>query len=359
MGMLPGIGRVVRSRTNCFLENHSYQNLIKILPEKGHEVMGVIGVFHKNNPELRQIMRKMKIPVVNVASFNPPEWCSNMIMDNRAIGRMAAQHLADLGHPHFGYCGLGNFPLSQEREKGFREGLKEYFGKEITLHQPEETQSRRQFLGSLPRPTALFCASDLRARRMANTALSMGLQIPDELALLGVDNDPYECELSRVPLSSVAIDLERMGEQAADLMVDIALADGTPAIKTIQVPPRRVVRRLSSNHFNVDDELVRDALRLIRSEREYPWRVSELASVLGVSRRKLELRFQSAGQGTIFGAIHDARMDRARELLENTSLKIADIGTRIGISDAKRFAALFREKFHCTPMQFKKQVGGS
>lgn len=351
-GMLPGIAKYTRSETNFILFNHAKQHLLSVLDHTEDPIAAIIGGFHQSDTRLMAELRKRQIPFVNIASRDPPPDVPAVLMDNEAVGKMAAEHLLTLGPRTFAFVGLGETPMSEDRFRGFQTAIQTAYPKK-SVH--VFTRDMRSFLTDLPKPIAVFCATDTRARTVVSNAERLDLDIPGDLAVIGVDNDPFECELSRIPLSSVDVDFAEMGYRAAELANQLYLGEPPPPTP-LRIPPRHVEVRLSSDWHPVQDSVVSQALRLIRQPREDPWRVTELAQALGISRRKLEQHFQVNQAGTVFEAIHEARMDRACQLLETTTRKISEIALEVGLKDSKRFTALFRERFGCSPRDFRKKL---
>ena len=172
--------------------------------------------------------------------------------------------------------------------------------------------------------------------------------MPDELAILGVDNDPFECELTRIPLSSIELRFEELGYRAAEWLWALYRAESVRK-EPLLLGPSHVEVRLSTDYLAVEDPVVGDALRFIRQPQPGHLTVAAVAAGIGISRRVLEKRFRRATGRTVFTEIHDSRMERARRLVEETNLSLDVISERIGLADTKRFANLFKERFGKTP----------
>jgi LacI family transcriptional regulator len=243
--------------------------------------------------------------------------------------------------------------LSRLRCEGFQARIRETYPQ---TEVPRVSGNVKQFtplLARLPRPAALFCVTDNRARAAAGVAHDLGLDIPGDLALVGVDNDPYECEFSTVPLSSVVIPFETIGARAMETLL-VLLRGEVPAAHTVEIPPSHVATRLSSDPLVFRDELLKRAVRLLRQPRGLALNVAGLADELGVSRRTLELRFRKAGAGTAHRLLHEVRMERAAALLRGGRLGVAEVSREIGIEDHRRFGRLFQERFGTTPGRYRR-----
>lgn len=351
--ILPGITRSLRLYSDFSPLNHSTERLLELLRTTHPRPAGFLGIIHKRDTALRQILADRGIPAVNISSAQPPVEIPGVTVDNRAVGRMAAEHLLELGPRCFAYLDVGNNSMSQLRYQGFRDRIRKTYPNTAI---PRLGGAKEEFIPNLlalPRPAALFCATDNRARAAAKVALSQGLKVPHELAILGVDNDPYECEMTRVPLSSVAIPFEKIGARAIELL--LTLIDGKiPSEPTIEIAPTHVEIRLSSDPMVYEDELVNRAIRLARHPDQPDVNVARLVKALGVSRRTLEMRFRKAGAGTVLNMIQEVRLQQAAALLKETRLTVAEIARKVGMIDLSRFGKLFRQRFGQPPGQFRK-----
>lgn len=353
--MLPGIARVLRLYSEYALMNHPREQAPGILEQSMLRPAGFLGLVYGEDSKLREVLRARDIPAVNMSGMDPPEEIPSVFVDNRAVGRMAAEHLLKLGPRHFACLDVGDNRLSNLRCGGFQERIREEMPEMEVPRLGGTTKNFVTALAALPRPLALFCVTDNRARAAANAVLSLGLRIPGDVAIVGVDNDPFECEMTRVPLSSVVVPFEEIGAKAMETMLTL-LRGETPDSWVLEIPPSHVVTRLSSDPRIFDDELVTRAVRILRQPRAKPLNVAGLAAALGVSRRTLEIRFRNAGAGTAHSLIHDMRMERAAALLKDSQLSVADVSRAIGIQDYRRFGQLFLERYGQTPGQFRRSA---
>jgi LacI family transcriptional regulator len=353
--MLPGIARMLRLYSEYALMNHPRDQASDILEQSNVRPAGFLGLVYGEDSKLREVLHSRDIPAVNMSGMDPPEEIPAVFVDNRAVGRMAAEHLLKLGPRQFACLDVGNNRLSNLRCEGFQERIRQEMPEAEVPRLGGNTKHFVTVIAALPRPLALFCATDNRARAAANAALNLGLKIPGDVAIVGVDNDPFECEMTRVPLSSVAIPFEEIGAKAMETL--LALLRGEPPETWVQeIPPSHVVTRLSSDPMVFGDELVTRAVRVLRQPRAKPLNVAGLATALGVSRRTLEIRFRNAGAGTAHTLIHEMRMERAAALLKDSQLSVADVSRTIGIQDHRRFGQLFAERYGQTPGQFRRSA---
>jgi LacI family transcriptional regulator len=353
--MLPGMARVLRTYTEYGLINHSSPGFERWIERTQQPPLAVIGLFYKNSSKLMKHLSGQPFPIVNVSSADPPPEFPGVFVDNRAVGRMAADHLLKLGNRTFACLDVGGGRMSDLRCEGFRERIREVLPGTSVNQLSGLEEAFKPKLRQLPMPAALFCVTDNRARSAAKVAEELGLKIPRDLAILGVDNDPFECETTRVPLSSVAVPFDKIGERAMEILLRM-LEGIKPVSRLTEIPPSHVETRLSTDPLVFDDKIVNQAVRILRQSDRPPPNVAVLSEELGISRRSLELHCRQAGAGTVHGLIHHIRMDRAAALLRDPRLSLVDVSKKIGIQNYSRFGQLFRERFGMSPREYRKRV---
>lgn len=286
-------------------------------------------------------------------------------MDSRAVGALAAEYYLARGYRSFAYVGetLGMY-WSAERRDGFRDALAAAgFG--CSVYEVSSARERRdwhaerprmmKFLASLPRPAAVFAAMDGRARLVIDACSEAGLQVPEEIAVLGVDDDPILCESTVPPLSSIRTGGFRRGQRAAAMLDD--LMNGRDAGgRSVVMEPLSVVTRESTGYDAMRDAAMARALRFINAEAAVR-RVSVMDAVraAGCSRRHLETRFRDHLGGTIREAILKAKLDRVRTLLEQSNLSIGEIAGECGFMSESRLAVLFREAEGVSMREYRRR----
>ncbi len=166
--------------------------------------------------------------------------------------------------------------------------------------------------------------------------------VPDEVAIMGVDNDETECAATRPPLSSIEVNGMRVGYLSAQ-MLDQLMQGDAPTDRTILVPPIRIVSRQSTDILAISDSTVAEALQFIRERLSADIGVAQLAKAIGVSRRVLEMKFNKSLGRTVHQEIHRVRVEKAKELLSRTNLDMEEVARRSGFSGARRLAVVFGE----------------
>jgi LacI family transcriptional regulator len=207
----------------------------------------------------------------------------------------------------------------------------------------------------LPKPCGIFTCTDGWARTVARYALAANIRVPEDVALVGADNDVLECELMSPPLSSVMIPWHEIGRKAAGL-VQLALAGKAIRGQRSSVAPIEVVARRSSDVFAVSDPLVAEAVRWIRGNANRRLTVSMVSRAVSGGQKRLERRFRVALKRTVHDEIRRAHVDVAKGLLQTTDLRLAEVAAQSGFSNAALLNAAFRHEVGMPPGLYRTRL---
>jgi LacI family transcriptional regulator len=327
----------------------SPNTLRRLVPD---DLAGVIGFFGSGDLEDAAIETYLHAPVVNVSARPRESRLLRVLADNVQVGRLAGEHLLNQGFRHFAFAPISGHGYSIQREDGFREVIEEA-GHEV-LPGASSIRELPDWLGSLPRPVGVLVATDARAVQVLQACREVGLAVPEDVAIVGVDNDEYLCESSPIGISSVDPAGRRIGYHAAKLVAEIDAGGSSPG-KPILTPPGRVVVRPSSDTTAIEDTDVAFAVRFIRDHACEKLRVDEILDHLDISRRTLEKRFRKHIGRTLHEEIRRVQMDTACMLLSETDLQIPEVAARAGFSDRKRFTTTFSDLFGLPPIRYRRQ----
>jgi LacI family transcriptional regulator len=299
---------------------------------------------------------------------------SEIIDDSSAIAKMAADHFFERGLKSFAFCGWEKCPWSIRREQAFYRIVAErgfpcftyridppksaLLGNTVVSFAKKHSPLAG-WLKSLPRPTGVMACNDMCGRNVLEACAAAGVSVPAHLAVLGVDNDELVCELSRPPLSSVALGLEQAGYQAAFLLSELMANRSERRKQVVQVRPLHVVERRSGDLIIKDDALVARALHFIKDRVGLGIRVPDVVDEAGVSRRTLERRFFRANFRSLGFEIRRSRLDRAKALLQETGLSVRCVAAEAGFSGTRMFYRIFRQMEGCSPTTFRRRLPGS
>jgi LacI family transcriptional regulator len=316
---------------------------------------GVIGNFYDSHADLVRWLREWGVPVVNVSSEHLPETVPTVCNNELETGRMAARYLYGEGHRRFAFIGIQGRFFSDKRRSGYAAYLSENGIEEI--HDASEVAygALESWIPQIPRPCAVFAANDTRARHMLWACTANGLHVPQEVSVLGVDDDELFCHMNQVATSSVAPAWEAIGSRAAAVLDAVAQDPlAYPEDYREEMLPRKVTVRQSTDHVAVDDPFVARALAIIKEEGMEGLKVYDLAQKLGISRRTLERRFENSLQTPVRAAMVNARLEKAHRLLGTTQLSIGEIAARTGFSMHSRFDEAFKKRYSRTPSQVRR-----
>lgn len=366
-GIIAGIGNYLsstRASWDLFLEEDFLCRLRGIERWQGD---GIIADF--DDPLIGEALAGSRVPVVAVGgSYEDvgkyPKGIPYVATDNHALMKLAYEHLVEAGLTRFACFSLPEAQANrwaQEREKAFRR-LMQRDGLQVEVYRGLGTsaplwdsavEQQIAWLHSLPKPIGIIAVTDARARQLLQACLTAGIAVPEEVALIGIDNDPLTRTLTRVPLSSVVQGTETMGRTAAALLHQ--MLHGKPCTGTqVLVPPDAINVQASSLHQPLGNPYVMQALLFIRQYACQGIKTDQVAAYVGVSRSSLEAHFRKARGCSVHDEILRFKLAAAAKGLENQSLAIADIAARCGFTSAQYLHTVFRREFGCTPRQYQQ-----
>jgi LacI family transcriptional regulator len=326
---------------------------------------GIIANLFSN--DVAKAVVRLRKPLVDTACALEGLKTPTVDVDQEAVGRLAAEYLVKRGFTHFGFFGSTHAFYSKLREIGFRNAL-EQFGYSVSschgeyLCQVLNATSWKQldqdidkWLRQLPKPVAIFACNDVPARNLADRCCQLGLHIPNQVALLGVDDDELECPLTSPPLSSIAIPAERIGYEAAKLLDQMMSGDPAPAAPVF-LQPLGVVTRQSTDTMVIEDPIVLAALTYIDRHATRPITVGKVVHEVGCGRRDLERRFRLILNRSVLDQIRWVRIDRAKNILLCTDLAMPAVAAQAGFSNAQRFAIVFKQLTGMAPTTYRRQA---
>jgi len=303
-------------------------------------------------------------PILNISNnlHNPgvPTLCS----DDYRAGVLAAEHFLERGLKHMAVIHAGGSQYANQRLRGFQERVRHDPGVQVFVSPDGDEEYFPLFqpapqldawIQQLPKPSGLFCTDDFQAKCIVDRLFSLGVEIPSQLAILGVNDDRILCELSPVPISSVRLNGRRIGQEALRLVMNAL--HGTPIPETLpMIPPEGITLRKSTDLHCTQDPLIAEALQLISNHLHDVVDVPFLCNHLHVSRRVLERRFKEALGHAPYEHILRARLQRAKQLLvDRPDLPIQQITELCGYRHTNLFYRQFRLQESCSPAEWRKR----
>ena len=283
--------------------------------------------------------------------------------DERLISENVAEHLIQRGFRHFGYVGLSGRPFSDAREKYFRDAVETKdcasyrvfdLNADGSAHNWEQTQNAlAAWLQGLSQPVGVMACYDVIGFRVLDACRRAGISVPDEVAVVGVDNDAELCALSNPPMSSVEHRAEEIGFRAAEILNSL-MSGGPPPDPLTMIRPNGVVTRQSSDIIAIEDDKVAAACRYIRQHACDGITVPQVADHVSLSRRALERRFHNALRRSPQSELRRIQLDRVRRLLEDTDYKLSVIAKMSGFRYHEYMSKVFKEKTGISPGTYRK-----
>ena len=340
----------------------------RMLTTKTWGCTGIIGVIQ--NPAYANAVLAADVPAVLIDPVDEallPQGLlkrhSVIASDQYGIGTLAANTFLERKFTHFAFVGaIQDINWSRDRGAFFaacisKAGFDCHTYGPLTARQKQDWGVERDhlcaWLKALPKPVAVFAAMDARGRQVLDACLTAGLDVPNEVAVLAVDNDKLICESTTPTLSSIQQDTERMGYEAARLLDQCMRQKRKSKRVTRTFPPLAVVARRSTDAIHIADPLVARALEFIWLNAQNPIGVPDIVKHMGVSRRLLEMRFRKAFTCTIQKELQRTRLKRVKTLLAETNLTVTAIAKECGFTSKSYLGKVFLRTFHTTMTRYR------
>lgn len=362
--VVSGIGKYCATfgKWEFYLEP-SYEIAVATASEAIHvwKADGIIA--HVGDQRLVPMLARADKPVVNTSSSLNVKSIPSVLIDNVAVGRVAAEYFLQRGHSTFAFCGDGR-SYSQHRREGFFQVLRQHGHDSADLEKdcPRDVLSNWMLLRShlrdwvlgLPKPIAIMACNDVVGRELILVCQQAGITVPEEVAVVGVDNEELFCSMLHPPLSSVDIPAERVGYEAAALLHRM-IKGRRPPEQPILIPPIGVTVRQSSELPDIPDPRVAQALEFITGHAHEPISVKDVLQHVLVSRRSLERAFLGILNRSPGAEISRAHLELAKRLLLRTDLPIAEVAVRSGFTSASMLSTVWRRATGIAPQKYRRQ----
>lgn len=355
--ILRGIARYVRE-VGPWSIAHEPRSLEESVPRWLQRWRGEGIIARVQDQRIARAIAAVGVPTVDVLGVVQGLPFPLVHTDDQAIGRLGAEHLIDQGFRRFGFFGIEGENWSDHRGEAFAERVAAA-GCTCAMHaMPRHTarlerweDSERDlaaWLAHIPKPAGVMIASDQLGPHTLEACRRANVMVPDDVGVIGVDNDGPLCEVSDPPLSSVWPDHRRVGYEAARLL-DRLMHGAEPPKAPVLLPPRGVVARKSTDALAVEDRSVAQALRYIREHGCESIEVDDVVREVPLSRSVLQRRFRTLLGRSVHDEIVRVRLVRARELLQQTDLPLAEVAERAGFRHQEYMGAVFRRRLRQTP----------
>lgn len=364
-GVLRGIANYTHTRNpwSCFTQEHGLQNGIPdwLRTWKGDGIIACI-----DSQLTAKALLRGGCPVVDVLHNVQVAGIPTFDTDAGVVAKLAADYFLKAGYRHFAFCGYSGIPFSDRRSANFVDYLATQqqkvavFAVRSPRHKPLDIlAAERQgieretaivtWLRKQPRPLALFACNDICGQQVLNACRRHGIKVPEEVSVLGVDNDEVLCD---PPLSSIEPDTERLGYEAAELL-DRMMRGKRSVPRLVKISPIRVVERTSSDAVPIQDPVTAQALRFIRDHVGDGIAVKDVQAHVQRSRTDLEQRFRRHLHVSVSAEIWKRRMDRVLSLLQQTDLPLSKIAAQSGFATDSHLCRSFKARFQKTPSAYR------
>jgi LacI family transcriptional regulator len=307
---------------------------------------------------VERLARRLGIPVIDTSAARLLTDVPYVETDDTAIARLAAEHFFERDFRHFAFLGDGRFRWSDNRREAFVAAVAAR-GREVAVfaeprrRAADDEAAIERWLESLPKPVGLLACYDIRGRQALDACRRAGIAVPDQVAVLGVDDDELLCGLASPPLSSVIPDAAGAGRLAAELLERRMRAERLDRMEWL-LPPLGIAARQSTDVLAIDDPLVVAAVRHIREHACDGIKVADVARALGTTRRVLERGFSRRLGHTPHEEIERVRFRRVEQLLRETNLSLASIADRTGFRHTEYLTVAFGRRHGMPPSAWRR-----
>jgi LacI family transcriptional regulator len=320
------------------------------------------GIIMRDSLITKELL-KLKIPtILAIHNSSYPKNLPAIKTDSFSIAKMASDHFIDTGLKNFAFCGFDDYEWSNERKLFFCRFNSEAGYKTHIYLQPKrikkndwekEQQHVSNWIKALPKPLGIFACNDDRGQHILEVCKMIDLKVPEDVAVVGVDNDPMICDIGDPPLTSIALNVESAGYEAAKLM-DSLINNRKISGRHILVSPSHIVQRQSSDILAVNDAEVVKAIHYIKKNAKNKILIKDVVKTTGISRRTLERRFRNTIHRSIYNEIQHVRIELISKLLIETDLPVSQITSLFDFTDAEHISRYFKREKGIGLREFRK-----
>ncbi len=332
---------------------------------RGLDADGIIA--HTWDTDFINSIVNFRLPAIICGLDKPRRDVYRLFTDEAAVGRMAAEYFMERGFRYFAYCGFDDMIWSQQKGDSFKRTLAKFGFETCVYRQPrakhlckadKEQILIAKWLKLLPKPIALMTCNDDRGLDVLAACKIAGFEVPEQVAILGVDNDELICNFSYPQLSSITLSTKRTGYEAA-LVLDKLMKGQTitESEKEVSILPLHVVTRQSTDIMAIEDQQVAEAVQFIRKNSREVIQVGDVAQAVGLSRRALEQRFRRILARSVHEEIKYTRVNQMANILISTNLSISKIARLLGYPHASNISRYFKQQKGFGPLDYRRKFG--
>ncbi len=318
-----------------------------------------------SNERLYDELEKSGLPVINVSGIELKNSKFPRVTTNYQAGAaLAIDHFLDRGFQNFGYVGPLQKRYVKRHAGAFRTAITQH---NLTCHEfnyRSELSSMRSWhmriaelgdwIESLPKPVGIFCWANTTGLHVLEACRHRNLAVPDEIAVLGGDDDPLLCESASPPMSAIVTASEQQGYHAAQFLERLLNGEAVP--NHTAVDPIEITTRRSTDALIIDDDELRKAVIFLRQNAYRPLTVDQIADAVPMTRRSLERKFKKHYERSPHEEVLRLRLARVQTLLAKTDMPILDLAREAGFGNAQHMTTVFRKAFNITPLRYRSSI---
>jgi len=368
-GVLLGVAKFVRAHEpwSVFFQD---LNLCDDTPDWLRHWKGEGIITRLENADIVRVIQRLKVPAVYLRHVRPAARTPCVLTDNSAVSRLCFEHLKERGFRHFAFCGFNGADYSDERRDAFVKFVagagRQCHVYSDTAPLPNGNTAKYEGLGlkdgdevarwvqSLPKPVGMMTCNDMRGQQVLDACRALSVLVPEEVAVVGVDNDEVVCTLSEPPLSSVVPDTERIGYEASVLLAQMMAGGRPPANSKVFIAPRGIITRRSTEVLAMEDRQIAAVARFIHEHACEGIDVSDVLRVAPLSRSTLDRRFIQIMGHSPKDEILRVRLNRAKQLLAETDFSQALIAEKVGFEHVEYLSRIFKKRVGKTPSEYRR-----
>ena len=325
---------------------------------------GADAIIAQWDTEGRTLLKELDIPVILQNYKERSGYFSNLTGDYTGTGAMAARFFSQKGFKNFAFYGNKDVIWSMERRDGFKNEVEKIGGRfySLEVESIEDNQMENgyshldEWLLSLPKPIALFACDDNFALQITETCKINNINIPNDISLLGVDNDELICNLSDPPISSIVLDVQKGGYEAGRLLHQLIRKERSEPFNIV-VNPVRIEARLSTEKYVVTNKNIMTVIKYIEENFASDISITDFTKLVPLTRRLLEIKFKEELGTSIYQFIINFRIEYFANLLLTTDQPLYELALQSGFNDCKNISRTFKKLKNCTPLEFKHKFG--
>ena len=304
-------------------------------------------------------LKYLNVPIIGYDPVNYSGVIPCVVSEHTMTGEMAAEHLLELAHRSYAFCGFNSLDWSNERCDAFCKVINKA-GMEVNVYDnnnmswSNEEYFIKEWLALLPKPIGIFCVNDDRAASIAGVCRLLGYGVPEDVSIIGADDDEYICELENPPLSSVQMASKQGGYNAAHLLHQIIQGKEKMNGQRVIVKATGITSRQSTNALMVQNKEVRKALRFIRENHNQNIQVRDVVKSTSLSHRTLNDLFHAELGKSIIKQLNKVRINYISRLLIDTEMKVQEISLFVGYKDDRHFSRYFKRATGLTPQAYRR-----